>query len=189
MLENLLLADRWLFKTINTGMANSVLDFICPFLRMQQVWYPLYFILIVVLIKLFNKKALYIILVAALLVLCTDQFSAKLIKNIFMRTRPCAEPLLQGQMRHLIESCRGYSFVSAHATNHFAIAAYLSIFFSIHAKWAKPLLFFWAFAVSLSQIYVGVHYPLDILAGAAIGILFGIAFGKYLFRLLNLKVE
>ena len=98
-----------------------------------------------------------------------------------MRIRPCAEPSLQGITRHLIERCAGYSFMSAHATNHFALAMFFSFCFQ-KQKWLLPAMLFWAFAISFSQVYVGVHYPLDVIAGGCTGALFGVAFSRYVFK-------
>lgn len=189
MLEFILQADRYFFICINTYMANPLFDIVCPYLRMQEVWYPLYAILMYFIIKEYKYKGIIIILVAALLITATDQFSAKLIKGLFIRTRPCAEPILAGKVRHLIESCRGYSFISAHATNHFALAVYLGIFLKQLGKFTFPLLLFWAFLIAFSQVYVGVHYPLDVIAGALTGVLFGNAFGNYLFRYIKKAIE
>lgn len=182
MLEQILQADRWFFKLINSGLANPVFDWVCPYIRTQEIWYPVYALLIFFLIKQYKKQSWLIIVTAAVMIACTDQFSANLIKGLFMRTRPCLEPLLQGQVRHLIESCRGYSFISAHATNHFALAVFMSYYFKAYGKWVQPLLLFWAFSIAFSQVYVGVHYPADVIVGGLVGWLFGAAFGKYLLK-------
>jgi undecaprenyl-diphosphatase len=112
------------------------------------------------------------------MIFCSDQFSANLVKNTFQRIRPCSAPDLQGITRHLIESCRGYSFISAHACNHFAIAVFFAKVLQV-SKWNWFLLLFWASSIAFSQVYVGVHYPLDVIVGACCGILFGTAFSKY----------
>jgi undecaprenyl-diphosphatase len=76
--------------------------------------------------------------------------------------------------------------MSAHATNHFALAIFIPYFFKAQ-KWLLPLLLFWAFMICFSQVYVGVHYPLDVMAGAATGILFGIAFSRYVTKFIAIK--
>ena len=90
-----------------------------------------------------------------------------------MRIRPCSEPNLQGLVRHLVPSCNGFSFISAHATNHFALALFFIFYFKHVGKWVISVALFWAFAIAFSQVYVGVHYPLDILSGAILGLLIG----------------
>lgn len=183
MLDSLLNWDREAFIAINNGLANGFLDFLCPYLRMQEIWYPVYALFLFFLLRTYQKESWKILLAVGLMILASDQFSANLVKNTFMRLRPCMEPSLQGITRHLIDRCAGYSFMSAHATNHFALAVFIPYFFK-QQKWLLPLLLFWAFSIAFSQVYVGVHYPLDVLAGAACGTLFGIAFSRYVFKFL-----
>jgi membrane-associated phospholipid phosphatase len=178
MLEQILNLDRSFFIAINNGMANPVLDWLCPYLRKQETWYFFYPVLLYFLYKKTGPKSLWFLLSIALMIFCSDQFSANLVKNTFQRVRPCSAPDLQGITRHLIESCRGYSFISAHACNHFAIAVFFAKVLQV-SKWNWFLLLFWASSIAFSQVYVGVHYPLDVIVGACCGILFGIAFSRY----------
>ncbi len=187
MLSSLLDWDRSAFIAINNGLANSFFDLICPFIRTQEIWYPLYAFFLFVIIKKYKKESWKIILAISLMVLASDQFSANLIKNTFMRLRPCVEPNLIGITRHLIGSCAGYSFISAHATNHFALAVFISFFFKTQ-KWVLPLLLCWAFMIAFSQVYVGVHYPLDVTVGALVGSLFGISFSRYVNKFIKVSI-
>jgi undecaprenyl-diphosphatase len=93
---------------------------------------------------------------------------------------------LSGRIHHLTGSCNGYSFISAHATNHFALAFFLSYCFR-GLKWLLPLMVSWAAFICFSQVYVGVHYPIDVICGAGVGSLFGIAFSRYVFKFITLK--
>jgi undecaprenyl-diphosphatase len=120
----------------------------------------------------YRMKFFWILLGALLLVLTSDQLSANLIKNIVQRLRPCNNPELKNQLRLLVPCGGGFSFISAHATNHFAIAFFISSFYN-EIKWAKLLALLWAFAIAFSQVYVGVHYPFDVICGAALGLLLG----------------
>lgn len=181
MLEQILQFDRSFFIAINNGLANPILDFMAPYIRLQEFWYPLYAVFLFFIFKNYKLESWKIILALILLIALSDQFSANLVKNTFMRLRPCSEPNLQGITRHLIERCAGYSFMSAHATNHFALAVFLPYFFK-DQKWLLPVLLFWAFAIAFSQVYVGVHYPLDVIAGGCTGALFGVAFSRYVFK-------
>ncbi|MCE2741614.1 MAG: phosphatase PAP2 family protein [Sphingobacteriales bacterium] len=185
MLEQLLEFDRSFFIAINNGLANPILDVLAPFMRKQEFWYPLYAVFLFFIFKKYKLESWKIILALILLITLSDQFSANLVKNTFMRIRPCSEPSLQGITRHLIERCAGYSFMSAHATNHFAIAVFLPYFFR-DQKWLLPALLAWAFTISFSQVYVGVHYPLDVIAGALCGSLFGVAFSRYVNKFIKI---
>ncbi len=187
MLSSLLNWDRSAFIAVNNGLANPLFDALCPIIRTQEIWYPLYAFFLFVLIKKFKKESWKIILAVGLMVLASDQFSANLVKNTFMRLRPCVEPNLAGITRHLISSCAGYSFISAHATNHFALAVFISYFFK-STKWVLPILLFWAFLIAFSQVYVGVHYPLDVTVGAVVGSLFGISFSRYVNKFIKLSI-
>jgi undecaprenyl-diphosphatase len=121
----------------------------------------------------YGKQALWIAIGAALLVLISDQFSANLVKNTFERLRPCNDPILKTKV-HLLTYCGGgYSFMSAHATNHFAIAVYFSMLFKKRLPSMLPYALIWAASIALSQVYVGVHYPFDVICGAITGCVFG----------------
>lgn len=179
MIERIIQIDKSAFIAINNGMSNSFFDWLCPILRNQSTWYLLYAFFLYFIIRLYKKESWKIFLGIALMILCSDQFSANLVKNTFQRLRPCAEPSLSGITHHLIASCNGFSFISAHATNHFAIAIFISFFLKSYGRFLLPILIIWALSIAFSQVYVGVHYPLDVIVGAIVGSLFGFAFSKY----------
>lgn len=176
--------DSEFFLAINNGLQNGLLDLLCPFMRKQSNWYLLYAVMGYFLYERYRIKFLWILFGAALLVLISDQLSANLIKNMVQRLRPCNDPVLKNQLRLLVPCGGGYSFISAHATNHFAIAFFISSFYK-EVKWAKPVAMIWAFAIAFSQVYVGVHYPLDVICGAALGM----ALGYTGFIFINKKVS
>ncbi len=184
MLEQLQQLDTSLFIGINSGIKNTLLDLLCPFMRKQSNWYLLYAVLGYFLYEKYRMRFLWILLGAAILVLVSDQVSANLIKNTVQRLRPCNNPDLKDQVRLLVHCGSGFSFISAHATNHFAIAFFISSFYA-ELKWARPVAILWASLIAFSQVYVGVHYPSDVLAGAALGSFFGIL----AFTLVRKKVE
>lgn len=162
--------DRWLFLKINTVFTHPWLDKVFPLWRDAEFWVPFYLFLIVLAIVNFGKKAWYWILFAVINVTLTDQASSSLIKNWFARIRPCNEAMLSGKMRLLLEHCSGgFSFTSSHATNHFGFAMFVFLTTKhVFGKWCNWL-FVWAATISYGQVYVGVHYPLDILFGALLG--------------------
>ena len=123
-----------------------------------------------------------------LLIFVSDQISSHVIKPFVGRLRPCNEILIKDYVRLLANCSSGFSFPSSHATNHFALAFFLIVLFNKRYKWVFPVLFFWAFAISYSQVYVGVHYPLDILTGGFLGTIIGITFGMIPKNHLNLEI-
>lgn len=170
LLQTILEWDGWLFLKINTIFTHPLLDKIFPLWRDSELWVPFYLFLIVLAIVNFGKKAGSWILFAIINVALTDQASSSLIKNWFARIRPCNEELLVGKMRLLLEHCSGgFSFTSSHATNHFGFAMFVFLTTRhLFGKWGKWL-FVWAATISYGQVYVGVHYPIDILFGALLG--------------------
>ncbi len=170
LLQTILEWDSWLFLKINTILTHPLLDKIFPLWRDSELWVPFYLFLIVLAIVNFGKKAWSWILFAIINVALTDQASSSLIKNWFARIRPCNEELLVGKMRLLLEHCSGgFSFTSSHATNHFGFAMFVFLTTRhLFGKWGKWL-FVWAATISYGQVYVGVHYPIDIVFGALLG--------------------
>jgi undecaprenyl-diphosphatase len=173
MIETLQQIDKDWFIAINTGLQHPVLDFVCPFMRQQNNWYVLYLLLLYVSYRIWGKKVGWVVLGAALLVLVSDQISANLIKNTVQRLRPCNNPELTGLVRTLVGCGKGYSFISAHATNHFAIAVLFSRILHPYFKWTYVIALPWAALIAFSQVYVGVHYPFDVICGAALGAVLG----------------
>lgn len=133
----------------------------------KATWYPLYAILIGLIIYKERKRVWLVLLNIVLLITLSDQITSGLIKPLAQRLRPCHEPLMYPFL-HLPDGCGGmYGFVSSHAANSFAIAVFLYLFFE-KKKWFL-LLFPWAALVSYSRIYLGAHYLGDVLVGGAIG--------------------
>ena len=172
-MEQLLHLDQSLFHFINHDCKNIFLDGLLPYWRNKYVWIPFYLILLIAIIQRFHKKGL--ILVAALLlsVSMTDFTSSWLIKNQVERIRPCNQVGFK-ETAHLLVPCgSGYSFTSSHAANHFSIAIFLILTVGVVWTRLRLLFFLWALSIALAQVYVGVHYPLDVLGGAIIGSLIG----------------
>ncbi|MEL6719647.1 MAG: phosphatase PAP2 family protein [Bacteroidota bacterium] len=173
-METILALDQILFSFINQELANPFLDTIMPYWRDKTTWIPLYLgILIVSFLKFSWKKALVFVLLLVATVGVADQISSQWIKKSVQRIRPCNDPLVKGDVHLLVDCGSGYSFTSSHATNHFAIAFFIAFaLFSDKKRW-RVLLFLWAASIAFGQVYVGVHYPFDVLAGSFLGILIG----------------
>lgn len=166
--------DRDLFFKINTSWTNPFFDAVLPWWRDANTWTPLYLFLILFVVINSKKHAFFWILAAIITLVLTDQISSNLVKPLFGRLRPCSDPSMIHLVRLLLPNCSGgFSFTSSHATNHFGFAAFVFITLKPVIKNWGYLFFLWAATISFSQVYVGVHYPLDILSGAILGILIG----------------
>jgi membrane-associated phospholipid phosphatase len=166
--------DIYLFYKINTVWTNDFLDHVFPWWRDATTWYPVYLFLLVFILINFGWKAWTWILFLVLNVIITDQLCSTVIKHIVLRLRPCNDPFMHGMVRMLINHCGlGSSFPSAHATNHFGAACFLYLTLKPYLKKWCYLFFIWASTVSYGQVYVGLHYPTDILSGAIIGSIIG----------------
>jgi undecaprenyl-diphosphatase len=108
------------------------------------------------------------------MVLGSDTGSVQLFKNTVLRLRPCYEPALADLVRLVPGGCGGrYGFISSHAANHFAIAAFMTGVLQRRPRWAGAALLAWAALIAASRVYLGVHYPGDVLAGGLYGLVVG----------------
>lgn len=173
MLDTLLEWDQWLFHIINYDWHNGFMDSIMPYWREKRVWIPLYLIISIFVLYRYRLKGFYFILAAVLTIAIADPVSSQLIKKNIQRDRPCREVSLQKEVKLLIPCGGGYSFTSSHATNHFAIGVFLLLTIGrLIPRW-RWLFLFWAASISFGQVYVGVHYPLDVTIGGLVGGLIG----------------
>lgn len=167
--------DHWLFQKINTQWTNSFFDFIFIFFRQANFWMPLYLFLFAFVLLNFRRNSWWWIVFFLCTVALTDMVGTRVFKHVFERPRPCNDPFFASSVRLLLKECAGgYSFVSNHAANHFGLATFF--YFTLRhylPKWAW-VAWVWAFFISYAQIYVGIHYPLDVVGGALLGILFGL---------------
>ena len=138
----------------------------------KYTWFPVYFLLVVLVIIKFKTRGLIMCLGMILAVAISDQITSGLMKPFFGRLRPCQVPDLQSIV-HLVGGCGGkYGFASSHASTTFGLATTVWLLLrSWNPAWGW--VFAWSALVSYSRIYVGVHYPLDILVGATVGFLVG----------------
>ena len=166
--------DSDLFLFLN-GLHASWMDKVMVLITDMWVWFPLYLLLIYWIAKQYGKRCWWIFLAVGFVVLCSDQLSAHVCKPLFQRLRPCYNTDFQ-DIIYLPKGMAGgkYGFVSSHAANTFAIAAFLTSALSSYRPWAGIVLYLWAFISSYSRIYIGFHYPGDILCGAILGLLIGL---------------
>jgi undecaprenyl-diphosphatase len=136
------------------------------------IWIPLYLAILIWIGYKYKKKFPVIVVFIILAATLADQSSVQLFKNMFHRLRPCHEPSLQGLVHLVNNECGGlYGFVSSHATNAFNVAL-LSLMF-IKKRWYSVSIIIWAAIVGYSRIYLGVHYPGDVICGSMLGAFIG----------------
>ncbi|MEI6946122.1 phosphatase PAP2 family protein [Paraflavisolibacter sp. H34] len=162
--------DKRLFLLLNSKWTNPFFDFILPYFRDSVFWAPLYLFIVVFMALNYGKKGLWWSIFFLCTVALADTVSSKGFKESFQRLRPCQDPFFLDQVRLLLKGCSGsYSFTSSHAANHFGMATYVSVtLYSTFKRWIY-VFYLWAFFISYAQIYVGVHYPLDVLGGGIVG--------------------
>ncbi|MEO8588042.1 MAG: phosphatase PAP2 family protein [Flavobacteriales bacterium] len=179
--------DRSAFLAINGAHAPWADDLMLAVSDMR-IWFPLYIFLLFILQRRFGWRGLaWSVPVLGLMILCSDSGSVVLFKETVQRLRPCHEPGLQGLVHLVYPACGGqFGFVSSHASNHFAIAAFMACTLGGTPRWATPLLLLWAVLIGYSRVYLGVHYPGDVLVGglygAAIGSIFALVFRRIVQR-------
>lgn len=161
--------DQILQQLINRRAQSPVLDFLAPIVREPKTWIPLYLFLAIWVPLRFGRSGFYWCLGFIATFGLGDFLSARCIKPLVGRIRPCNDPAFREQVRNLVDCGVGYSFPSTHATNHFALAMFLSLTIGRYYPGVRLAAFCWAMAVGCAQIYVGLHYPFDVLGGAILG--------------------
>lgn len=180
MIDQLLEIDKQLFLVLNR-MHTSWFDPVMVLFSKTGASIPLFAFLLYQIYTVYKEKTWSILLSVALLILMTDQFTSGLMKPLFERLRPSHDPSLEG-MVHLVDGYTGgsYGFASSHAANTFGVAMFLCCLLKTTKPWIVWL-FAWAAFVSYTRIYLGLHYPGDILVGALVGVMFGwLVFKVYL---------
>jgi len=139
------------------------------------LWFPVYAFFLWVILKRHGDRALlWSLPIIALMILFSDKGSVLLFKETVERLRPCHEPSLTGLVHLVYKDCGGqFGFVSSHASNHFAIAAFIIGMLNRRPRWAVASLLAWAALIAYSRVYLGVHYPGDVLVGGLYGAMIG----------------
>ena len=184
MLDELILADQELFLYLN-NLGSESWDSFWLAITDKFVSIPVYALLLFLILKYFGiKRTLVILVFVALLITSTDQL-ANFFKYGVQRLRPCYEEGIFEAMRLVKSSCGGkFGYFSAHAANSFALASFFGLLLRPQLKYVGLILILWAGFVAYSRIYIGVHYPLDLISGALVGMLFG-----WLFYRLHIFVQ
>ncbi len=187
MLSHIKVFDHFLFNKINQVWSNAVFDFVLPPLRDAKFWIPLYIILLIYGIHSLKKKVIFWVLLVATAIGTSDQLGM-LIKNSVQRLRPCQVAQQAATVRLLLERCpSSYSFISNHAVNHFTFAIFIVLTLPFRRRLFSWLFILWAGIIGYAQVYVGVHYPIDVLCGAFVGCALGYSFG-YIFNKYGHKI-
>lgn len=173
-METLYNIDKAIFYLFNHNLANPFFDKLFVILTTQDYWYITYAVLIYFLLTKFKAEGRIFLIVLILCIFVADQLSSHVIKELVGRIRPCHT---LPDVRLLVPCGGGKSFPSSHAVNNFAFAVLMSYFFD---KYKLHFLII-ASLIAISRIYVGVHYPFDVISGAVVGSLVGILF-VYLYR-------
>jgi undecaprenyl-diphosphatase len=179
--QKILQFDHTLFRLINSEWTNPLFDSLMPFLRNSVHWVPLYLFILAFVVINFNTKAFWWIVFFLVTAALTDMIGTNIFKHNFQRIRPCNNPEMLEHLRLLVTCPSGFSFTSNHAANHFGMATFLFFTFRhLFKKWMW-LAFLWAGSIAYAQVYVGLHYPTDILGGALLGLTIG-GLTAYLFN-------
>lgn len=170
MLDKVLSLDTELFVFLN-GLGSETYDDFWLLITKQIYWTPFFLLLLyLILKKLGTKQTLYLLLFIAIMLVFTDQIT-NVFKNGFQRLRPCNNPDINTKIR-IVKSSSSFSFFSAHAANTMAVATFLYLLLKNKFKYLG-FLFLWPLVFAYSRIYLGLHYPIDIISGYLFGILSG----------------
>jgi undecaprenyl-diphosphatase len=181
-LDKIIQLDKELMVVLN-GMGTESWDAFWLISTDQLSWIPLYLLFFYLIFKSLGwKKGLALVLLTAVLVTFSDQFTVFL-KESFERLRPNRDPEINQTIR-ILKNNKSFSFVSGHATTSMAVS--LLMYLTLRDKYRYTYLFFiWPLMFAYSRIYIGVHFPLDVLSGALLGILIGYLFYQISLRLLS----
>jgi undecaprenyl-diphosphatase len=191
VIEFLKSIDQRLFLFLN-GKHNEFFDFVMYWASDRFIWIPFYAMLLIIVIRNFGVKTYFILFLIAAMITTSDQISSSVVKDFVHRLRPCHEPALETQVHLLRGECGGsFGFFSSHASNSWSLALFLILLFRRKRSGADAapqkkilyvILICYAVLVSYSRIYLGTHYPIDVLTGIAFGSMLSFIFANIFFR-------
>lgn len=182
MLEKILTLDIQSLIFLNS-FGSETYDGLWLLITKQAYWTPFFLLLLYIIYsKIGIKKTAYLLLFVALLILCTDQIT-NLVKYSVQRLRPCNNPDINTIIR-VVQVRKSFSFFSGHAANSMAVATFLYLIFKNQFKYFW-LLFLWPLIFAYSRIYLGLHYPLDILSGYVCGAILGF----FMYKMYQLAIQ
>jgi membrane-associated phospholipid phosphatase len=173
-IETLKRIDQVFFLLINHDSNHRLLDPFMIAIRNPITWIPLYLFLVFYVLSKMGNRGWWFIILSLVAVGITDSTTGLLLKPMIGRLRPCYDPGIQQYVRSLVGCGGKYSFPSSHAANHFVLAAFWfrALLKSTGKKW--NWLWVWATLICYAQVYVGKHYPSDVIFGGIYGILIGV---------------
>ena len=171
--------DEYFFRLINSAGWGQM-DVVMMLISSKWLWIPLYLLLLYLLYKKLSAKFIWVLISLGVLIFLADYGSVHFFKEVFQRLRPCH----QLDNIRIVAECGGfYSFVSSHAANTFSVAFFMGLLF--RNIWGFIHLFSWAVLIGYSRIYLGVHFPFDIVGG----MFWGLFVSLLVYKLLKLKLN
>ena len=185
--EQILAKDQSIMIWIHEVSSNVVFDTIMPWFRNPYFWIPVYAFLLYFSVKKFGRNGLLWCLAFIMVFGIADFTSASILKPFFGRLRPCNDPIVKDYLNVIVHCGSGKSFPSSHSSNHFGLSFFIIFTIGRVYQWLRWPAIIWAVLVVMAQVYVGVHYPGDILGGMIVGLFSGGMVAYFFNKYVSLK--